>query len=91
MFEFSRKLKITSINVVSVADALTNKFPHSLWHLVSDSNSVPTRGFRYGMRVPGMRPVYKGVVAEPLDPSQEYRLLLQAGSTKVQHDFDLKP
>ena len=91
MFEFNRKLKITSVNVVSLTDAMTNKFPHSLWRLVSDSNSIPTRGFLYGMNVPGMRPAFKGVKAEPLDPAQKYRLLIQAGSTKAQHDFDLKP
>ncbi len=91
MFEFSRKLKLTSIKVISVDELRTNKFPHALWHMVTDSNSVPTKGFLYGMNVPGMRPALKGVVAEPLDPAQTYRLLLEAGSAKGQYDFNLNP
>ena len=89
MFEFNRQLKISSVKVVPLSAALTNKSVHPLWQLVSDSNSVPTRGFLYGMDVPGMRPAVKGVTAEPLDPSAKYRLLIEAGSVKAQHDFDL--
>lgn len=91
MFEFDRKLKLTSIKVISATDALTNKFPHTLWQMVTESNSLPTKGFLYGMNVPGMRPALKGVIAEPLDPSQKYRLIIQAGSQKAEHDFDLNP
>ncbi len=91
MFEFNRKLKLTSVKVVPLCEALTNKYPHALWEMISDSNSVPTRGFRYGMNIPGMRPAHKGVLADPLDPDQKYRLLVEAGSVKVQHDFDLDP
>ena len=91
LFEFNRPLKLTSIKVVSVDEAASNKFPHALWEMVTDSHSVPTRGFLYGMNVPGMRPAYKGVVAEPLDPAGKYRLLIQAGSAKAAHDFDLNP
>ena len=89
MFEFSSKLKLTSVKVVVVGELTTNSFPHPIWHMVSDSNSVPTRGFLYGMDIPGMRPALAGVIAEPLDPSQKYRLLIEAGSVKAQHDFDL--
>jgi hypothetical protein len=42
------------------------------------------------MDVPGMRPALKGVTAEPLDPRQTYRLLVEAGSMKGQHDFTLE-
>jgi hypothetical protein len=89
MFEFSRQLKLSSVKVVPISAVLTNKSVHPLWHLVTNSNSVPTRGFLYGMDVPGMRPMVKGVTAEPLDPSEKYRLLIEAGSVKAQHDFDL--
>jgi hypothetical protein len=91
MFEFDRRLKLTSVKVVALCEIQTNKFPHALWHLVSETNSVPVRGFLYGTDLPGMRPMYKGVKAEPLDPDQKYRLLLEAGSFKAQHDFDLDP
>jgi hypothetical protein len=91
MFEFNRRLKLTSIKVVSAGDAATNKFPAPLWEMVSDSNSVPTRGFLYGMAVPGMRPARKGAIAQALDPDQKYRLLIQVGSQSAAHDFDLNP
>ena len=87
MFEFNRKLKLTDIKVVSVSELATNKYPQLFWHLVSDSNSVPTRGFAYGISVPGMRPATKGIEPYPLEPGVKYRLLLEAGSTKADHDF----
>jgi len=91
MFEFDRRLKLTSIKVVGLDDCLTNKYPHALWRMISDSNSLPTKGFVYGMDVPGMRPAIKGAAAEALDPGQKYRLLVEAGSNKGQHDFTLEP
>jgi hypothetical protein len=91
MFEFDRRLKLTSIKIVALADSLTNKYPHPLWQMISSSNSVPTKGFVYGMDVPGMRSAVNGATADPLDPRQTYRLLLEAGSVKAQHDFTLEP
>ena len=91
MFEFDRRLKLTSIKIVSLADAQTNKYPHPLWYMMSSSNSVPTKGVVYGMDVPGMRPAVKGATADPLDPQQTYRLLLEAGCARGQHDFTLEP
>ena len=91
MFEFDRRLKLTSIKVVALADAQTNKYPQPLWHMITSSNSVPTKGFVYGMDVPGMRSAVNGASAEPLDPIQTYRLLMEAGSLKAQHDFTLEP
>ena len=90
MFEFDRRLKLTSIKVVALADAQTNKYPQPLWHMITSSNSVPTKGFVYGMDVPGMRSAVNGASAEPLDPIQTYRLLMEAGSLKAQHDFTLE-
>jgi len=89
MFEFDRRLKLTSIKVVAVADARTNKYPQPLWYMTTNSNSVPTKGVVYGMSVPGMRPAVSGATADPLDPNQTYRLLVEAGSLKAQHDFTL--
>ena len=91
MFEFDHRLKLTSIKIVALADSQTNKYPHALWHMISSSNSVPTKGFVYGMDVPGMRSAVNGAAADPLDPGQTYRLLLEAGSVKGQHDFTLEP
>lgn len=91
MFEFDRRLKLTRIKILALSDIQTNKYPQPLWHMISSSNSVPTKGFVYGMNVPGMQPALKGVNAEPLDPRQTYRLLVEAGSLKGQHDFTLVP
>jgi hypothetical protein len=87
-FEFDRKLALTDIRVVTLADFKTNKYPHLLWHLVSNSNSIPTMGFSYGRNeIPGMRPDLN-TAADPLVPGEKYRLLLEAGSFKVYHDFE---
>jgi len=90
-FAFSTKLKLTDVKVVPVCELETNKFPHVLWHLLSDSNSLPTKGFLYGSAVPGMRPAMKGVAADPLEPGVKYRLLVEARSKKGQHDFTPEP
>jgi hypothetical protein len=43
------------------------------------------------MDVPGLRPAVNGATDDSLDPRQKYRLLLEAGSLKAQHDFTLEP
>ena len=91
MFEFDRRLKLTSIKIVALTDLRRSKYPHPLWHMISSSNSVPTKGFVYGMDVPGMRPDVSGASAEPLDPHQMYRLLVEARSVKAEHDFTFEP
>ena len=91
MFGFDRKLKLTSVEVLPMWEIETNKFPQPVWHLVSDSNSVPTKGFVYGMNVPGMRPAVKGLNPYPLEPGVKYRLVIQAGTIKAEHDFALEP
>ncbi len=90
MFEFSRKLKLTRLKVIPV-EAGSSKAAQPTWQLISDSNSVPTKGFVYGLPVPGMRPSLAGVNADPLTPGHKYRLLIEAGSLKAEHDFALEP
>lgn len=87
VFFLDRKLKLTSLKVTPVSDIETNKFPQPIWHLISDSNSVPVREFAYGAPLQGMRPALKGTAPEPLEPGVNYRLLLEAGAQKIQHDF----
>jgi hypothetical protein len=89
LFEFNRALKLTTVKVVCVEGTQTNKVARPVWQLTTDSNSVPTRGFVYGMSVPGMRPALAGVVADPLEPGYRYRLHIEAGSAKADHDFSL--
>jgi hypothetical protein len=87
VFGFDRKVKLTSVQVIPVSDIETNKYPQPIWHLISDSNSVPTKDFSYGLAIKGMRPALKDTTAEPLEPGVKYRLLIEAGEFKAQHDF----
>jgi hypothetical protein len=87
VFLFNRKLKLTCLKVIPLSDIQTNKYPHPIWHLVSDSNSVPIQDFVYGQRVPGMHPAIREAAPDPLEPGVEYRLFVEAGPLKGQHDF----
>jgi len=87
VFLFDRNLKLTALKVVNVSELETNKNAVPLWNLVSDSNSVPIKEFTYGMRIPGLRPMFKGAVPDPLQPNVKYRLLIQTGSRSAEHDF----
>jgi hypothetical protein len=86
-FGFDRKLKLTSIQVFPISDIATNKYPHPIWHLISDSNSVPLKDFAYGATIKGMRPAVQGATADPLEPDVKYRLCIEAGPMKAEHDF----
>jgi hypothetical protein len=87
VFLINKSLKLTSVKVVVASDAETNKFPHAIWDLVSDSNSVPVKQFMYGAPIGGMHLAFQGIGADPLQPGDNYRVLVQAGSLKLQHDF----
>ena len=39
------------------------------------------------MPIRGMRPAVKGATPDPLEPGVNYRLLIEAGSHKAEHDF----
>ena len=87
VFGFDRKVRLTSLKVIPVQDIETNKFPQPIWCLVSESNSVPTKDFAYGVPISGMHPSVKGAIADPLVPGERYRLFVEAGKVKAQHDF----
>ncbi len=87
LFMLNRSVNLTSLKVIPVSDLATNKYPHPSWHLQSDSNSVPITEFFYGAPIRGMKPAIKGIVAEPLQPGVSYRVLVEAGSHKIEHDF----
>ena len=71
VFGFNRKLKLKSIQVIPVSEIETNKYPQPIWHLISDSNSVPTTDFVYAQWIRGMRPAVRGATADPLEPGIE--------------------
>ena len=90
-FGFQQGYQLREIRVVSVAELATNRDPIPLWHLISDSNSVPYESFHYGQQMRGMRPAVPGAHAEPLESNQVYRLYIQTDRLKGQHDFSLSP
>ena len=78
-FAFDKKYQFTEIRVVAVEDEKTNKFPHAVWHLISDSNSVPTKALVYGSSLRGMKPKVPRAQPDPLEPNVPYMLYVQAG------------
>ncbi len=90
-FNLSQYCRLTSVNVVLAADIATNKYAHSIWSLVTESNSIPTASFVYGDFIRGMHPTSKGAAAAPLEPGVTYRLLVKTKDQTAQHDFSLGP
>jgi hypothetical protein len=89
-FSMNGSHPLKSVKVVLVADATTNKYPHAIWKLVSDSNSVATTSFNYGAGIRGMRPETKGIRPDALEPGVAYRLIVETAKDKiVQHDFSV--
>jgi hypothetical protein len=86
-FAFDGKYKLTSVKVLAMADLETNKYPTPLWHLISDSNSAPTKALMYGQAPKGMKPAVPRTRPEPLLPDVEYVLMIEAGKTKAQTNF----
>jgi hypothetical protein len=86
-FGFDRRLKLTCIKVIPLSDIQTNKYPHPIWHLISESNSAPVKDFMYGGNIPGMHPAVKEALPDPLEPGVGYRLVVETASFKGQHDF----
>lgn len=91
VFLFDRSLRLRLVKVIPLSDIETNKFPQPIWYLISDSNSIPVKDLTYGIRIPGLRPAVKGTQAEPLEPGVKYRLFVEAGALKAQHDFEAEP
>ena len=86
-FAFDRKLEITELKVVAIDDEKTNKYPHYLWHMISDSNSVPTKAMIYGQPLRGLKPKVPRARPEPLEPDVKYRFYVTAGRYKGHKDF----
>jgi len=86
-FGFDGRYKLTSVKVVAADDLATNKYPVPLWHLISDSNSVPVKSIDYGRPVKGMKSAIPRAQPEPLQPDLDYVLLLEAGKLRSQTNF----
>jgi len=90
IFGINQQLKLTEIRVVQADVYQTNQSALPLWHLISDSNSVPVKQFHYGQFIGGMKPAVKGARPQTLDTNIMYHLIVQAGPVKGEHDFELK-
>ena len=90
-FDLDHPYRLTEVKVVKLADWQTNKSTLPFWHLISDSNSVPTKKFYYGVAIRGMNPAVAKTWPTPLETNVTYRLFLTAGSAKGQHDFSPPP
>src|SRR5262249_25589524 len=88
-FGLGNEYRLTRVKVVSVPELNTNKYAHPVWELDSDSNSAPTQAFSYGSHTRGMHPPVKGAQAGPLEVNVPYRLIVEAGKLKGQHDFTI--
>ena len=89
-FSLNNKYELTSLKVVEEQDFKTNKYPRAIWHLISESNSVPTKTIIYGVSVDGMKPKVAKVKPEKLRTNVPYVLLLEAGDIKGQTRFQLR-
>ena len=89
-FALNDDFRLTSVKVIPFEGDKFNPKGRAVWHLVSDSNSVPTRAFRYGQPIKGMQPALKDVRPDPLEPGVVYRLLVEAGSVTATADFSTK-
>jgi hypothetical protein len=86
-FALDDKYMLTSVKVVAAGDMATNNYPTPLWHLISDSNSIPVKSLVYGYPIKGMKPAVARARPEPLEPDVEYVLLLEAGKVKARTNF----
>lgn len=91
-FAFNKKFSLTEVLVVVASEAKTTKFPHPLWHLISDSNSVPVKSLVYGQSPPpkGLKPKIPKARPDPLSPEVVYTLIVKADNYVGQIDFKTK-
>ena len=90
IFGINRQLKLTDIKVVPLTASETNHSSLPVWHLVSDSNSVPVKAFFYGQPIRGLKPAVPGSRPQALETNVPYRLIVEAGKVRGEHDFELK-
>ena len=90
IFAMNRRLALTEVKVVPLAAWETNKHVLPLWHLVTESNSVPMKSFSYGQFIPGLHAAIKGTHPETLATNIVYCLLIHAGQFEANHHFELE-
>jgi len=91
LFGLNGAYKLTEVKVIPLDELKTNSLALPVWHLVSDSNSVPIKEFAYGVMIRGMKPAIGKEWPKPLETNETYRIFVAAGSVKGQHDFTALP
>lgn len=87
LFTLGQPYQLTSLKVVSVTALSSNKYALPVWELKSDTHSNPIKLFSYGQHIQGMKPAVANTRPIPLDHGTVYRLFIEAGKRKAQHDF----
>ena len=88
-FGFDRKCQLTEIKVTPLAGPGAGNNAAPLWHVISDSNSIPIRLFAYGDHIRGLRSLVKKSRPVPLESNVTYRLFVRAGRETGQLDFSV--
>jgi len=86
-FNLDGKYRLTSVKVIPIQALATNKNAAPIWNLTTSSNSLPQKGFFYGVPIPGMRPALTNARPQRLQPEVAYRLFVKSGRAKGQVDF----
>ena len=87
-FGFDREYELTDISVVQASALKTNDTPVPVWHLVSESNSIPVKTIFYGQWVRGMKAAM-GTRPQALHQNESYRLSLKAVTGET-GDYEFK-
>jgi len=90
-FGLDSNYRLTDVKVMSVSELKTNPAALPMWHLVSDSNSIPIKTFPYGVAIGGMKPAVGNEWPRPLDPSATYHIYITAGAKTGDHEFTTMP
>jgi hypothetical protein len=91
IFGLRPEARLKELKVVPLDALATNQDVSPMWHLISDSNSMPVKIFYYGQHINGMHAAIKGVRPEPLETNVTYRLLvITSDRVRSQHDFVVK-
>ncbi len=87
VFVFDPPAELTSIKVFRSSELATNKYAHALWNLVATNKTATVRAFSYGSAVPGMKPAVDKTHAEPLQPNETYKLVVESSTTRGEKEF----
>jgi hypothetical protein len=89
IFGLGQPTLLTEVTVVPFDGYQTNRGVAPLWHLVTESNSIPTKTFFYGEYIRGMHPAIKGTHPFDLETNVPYLLILHTRKATGEHKFVL--